>query len=138
MISPNFLVRKFCGKTQANCPRLCGNCAFPQYFHTRKLGEITAFYAVSANIFSLNVENFWELWLTFFFLSEMSVKYLKENYLETLKVHSCRFENLPICSCSDKNNTLKISHSYPRNSRVIYPWSLRNVCLQTYRNNRIC
>ena len=28
-----------------------------------------------------------------------------------LKVHSCRFENLPICSCSHKNNTLKISHS---------------------------
>ena len=28
------------------CPKLCGNCAFPQNFHTRKLGEITAFYAV--------------------------------------------------------------------------------------------
>ena len=28
-----------------------------------------------------------------------------------LKVHSCRFENLPICSYSHKNNTLKISHS---------------------------
>ena len=25
-----------------------------------------------------------------------------------------------------------------RDSRVIYPHSLRNVCLQTYRNNRIC
>ena len=23
----------------------CGNCAFPQSFHTRKLGEITVFYA---------------------------------------------------------------------------------------------
>ena len=28
------------------CPKLCGNCAFPLNFHTRKLGEITAFYAV--------------------------------------------------------------------------------------------
>ena len=27
-------------------PRLCGNCSFPQNFHTRKLGEITVFYAV--------------------------------------------------------------------------------------------
>ena len=27
-----------------------------------------------------------------------------------LKVHSCRFENLPICLCSYKNNNLKISH----------------------------
>ena len=30
-----------------NCPRLWGNCAFPQQnFHTRKLGEITGFCAV--------------------------------------------------------------------------------------------
>ena len=27
-------------------PKLCENCAFPQNLHTRKLGEITAFYAV--------------------------------------------------------------------------------------------
>ena len=27
-------------------PKLCGNCAFPQNFHTRKLGEITVFYDV--------------------------------------------------------------------------------------------
>ena len=28
------------------CTKLCENCAFPQKFHTRKLGEITVFYAV--------------------------------------------------------------------------------------------
>ena len=27
--------------------KLCGNCVFPQNFHTRKLGEITVFYAVT-------------------------------------------------------------------------------------------
>ena len=27
-----------------------------------------------------------------------------------LKVHICRFENLPRCSCSYKNTTLKILH----------------------------
>ena len=27
-------------------PKLCGNCVFPQNFHTMKLGEITVFYAV--------------------------------------------------------------------------------------------
>ena len=42
---------KFCGKTvssecRANCPKLCGNCAFPQNFHTRKSSEIMEFYAV--------------------------------------------------------------------------------------------
>ena len=35
VISPNFLVWK-----------LCGSCAFPQNFHTRKLGEITVFFVV--------------------------------------------------------------------------------------------
>ena len=39
-ISPNFLVWKFFR------PKLCGNCAFPQNFYTRKLGEITVFFAV--------------------------------------------------------------------------------------------
>ena len=28
-------------------PKLCGNCAFPKNFHTKKLGEITVFFAVS-------------------------------------------------------------------------------------------
>ena len=37
VISPNFL---------ANCPKLCGNCTFPQNFHTRRLGEIKVFFAV--------------------------------------------------------------------------------------------
>ena len=31
----------------ANRPKLWGNCAFPQNFHTRKLGEITVFFAVN-------------------------------------------------------------------------------------------
>ena len=44
VISPNFLVWRFCGKAQFSHsfgryrPKLCGNCAFPQNFHTRKLG----------------------------------------------------------------------------------------------------
>ena len=31
---------------RVNRPKLCGNCAFPQNFHTRKLGEITVFFSV--------------------------------------------------------------------------------------------
>ena len=30
-------------------PKLCENCAFPQNFHKRKLGEITVFYAVKSS-----------------------------------------------------------------------------------------
>ena len=33
-------------KSLANHSKLCRNCAFPQNFHTRKLGEILVFYAV--------------------------------------------------------------------------------------------
>ena len=31
-------------------PKLCENCAFPQNFHTRKLGEITVFYALRLKV----------------------------------------------------------------------------------------
>ena len=60
VVSHNFLVGKFCEKARfpnsfgqfATRPKLCGNCAFPQNFHTRKLGEITAFYAAAIDIFN--------------------------------------------------------------------------------------
>ena len=35
---------------RANHPKLCGNCSFPQNFHTRKFGEISVFYAVEKRI----------------------------------------------------------------------------------------
>ena len=47
VISSNFLAWKLCGKAQFLHsfwhPKLCGNCAFPRNFRTRKLGEITVF-----------------------------------------------------------------------------------------------
>ena len=33
-------------QSRANHPKLCIKCAFPESFHTRKLGEITVFYAL--------------------------------------------------------------------------------------------
>ena len=53
LVSPNFLVWKFCGKEHfphsfgRNRPKLCGNCSFPQNFDTRKLGETALFLAVN-------------------------------------------------------------------------------------------
>ena len=47
VITPNFLVWKFCGKAQF--PHSFGrfaNYAFPQNVHTRKSGEITVFFAL--------------------------------------------------------------------------------------------
>ena len=43
---------KFCGNAQfprVNRARLCGNWAFPQNFHTRKLGEVMVFYTMKPN-----------------------------------------------------------------------------------------
>ena len=40
-------------------PKLCGNCVFPQNFHTRKLGEIMVFFAVRGYvIFLIFSENY--------------------------------------------------------------------------------
>ena len=36
--------------------KLCRNCAFPQNFHTRKLGEITVFLSVFAKALLLNFQ----------------------------------------------------------------------------------
>ena len=48
---------------RAICQKLCGNCAFPQNFHTRKLGKVTLDYAVYLTLnvgtsFDANVLNY--------------------------------------------------------------------------------
>ena len=49
VISPNYLVWNFCRKVQF--PHSFGRkCAFPQNFHTRKLSEITVFFAVLCEV----------------------------------------------------------------------------------------
>ena len=45
-ISPNFMVWKFCGKAVSTYWPYYGNCTFPQNCHSRRLAEITVFYAV--------------------------------------------------------------------------------------------
>ena len=57
LISPNFLVRKFCGKAQFphSFGRFARNYAeteFPQNFHSWKSGEIAVFFAVIVAFFS--------------------------------------------------------------------------------------
>ena len=46
VISPDFLVWKFAERHSFRIVSGDSNCAFPQNFHTRKLGEITVFFAV--------------------------------------------------------------------------------------------
>ena len=48
----SYVKRKVRSTIRAILPKLCGNCTFPQNFHTRKLGEITALYVVDlVNLF---------------------------------------------------------------------------------------
>ena len=35
---------------RANCPKLCGNCAFSQSYHTKRLGEITVLFAIKRSL----------------------------------------------------------------------------------------
>ena len=50
-------------KFLANHPKLYGNCAFLQSFHTRKSGEITLFYAVCGiSIITKQTYNFGIVW----------------------------------------------------------------------------
>ena len=65
-ISPDFLVWKFCGK-------FVPFCAFPQNFHTRKSGEITAFFAVF--VFLLNIVQF---------IGDNHIVIKKMHFLETM------------------------------------------------------
>ena len=64
VISSNFLVGKSGGKTQLPHSR---DFALPQNFHTRKLGEITVFYAVKAVHFFCLLSEF----LIFFTIDNM-------------------------------------------------------------------
>ena len=43
----NLRKRTVSGESRANLPKLCGKCAFPQNFHTTKLGENTVFHVVN-------------------------------------------------------------------------------------------
>ena len=55
----NFLVCKFCEKVVSHrVSGEIGECAFPQNFHSKKLGEITVFYAVTKNEMSPHLPNF--------------------------------------------------------------------------------
>ena len=62
--------------------------------------------------------DFWKLFTERSFhgkkLMRLKITYCTPNKsfpLSSLKVHQCRFEYFPICSCLFKNNYLKISHS---------------------------
>ena len=64
VISPDFLVCKFCGKAQF--PHIFGGFAsktirkfvFPKNFHTRKSGEITVFFAELLLVHLLDMNSF--------------------------------------------------------------------------------
>ena len=48
------------GTHSAIRPKLCGNCAFPENFYTKKLGEIRVYYAVyGIKMQQLLSESYW-------------------------------------------------------------------------------
>ena len=67
-------------------PKLCGNCAFPQNFHTRKLGEIRIFCAVLD----------FKVWLLFFVpsISYLYAKYNAETIGNNFRSQKLTFKKL--------------------------------------------
>ena len=68
----------------------------------------------------------------------LNTSLVKLFYVLGLKGTLMQFENLSIHSNSYKKISWKFCILNPKNSRVIRPSRLRNVCLQIYRNNKIC
>ena len=75
----------------------------------------------SGNIIQSLTRSSWYSWTLFFLSCYLSYENLKTSHL---KVHYCRFENLPTCLCSYKNNTLKIS--YKNNILRYFPMKFVN------------
>ena len=77
-------------------PKLCGNCAFPQIFHTMKLGEISVFFAVlvfdSLNLFLYKI--LWA-WITYAAIIHL-FKFNKRNTMKRCET----------CSNLNKNTTI--------------------------------
>ena len=61
---------------RAKRPKLCGNCAFPQNIHARKLDEITVFLAVLVRM-SLCYKKLFSLNIKTNFLNRMKLFYKK-------------------------------------------------------------
>ena len=72
---------------RANRSKLCGNCAFPQNFHTRKLGEMSVIYAIMYCVYENTIReydtNFYNLrnvtTNNHYFLKKLGSKYLKKS-----------------------------------------------------------
>ena len=80
---------------------VCENCAFPQKFHTRKLGEITVFYAVSVcKKGSSTWENFSKIRITGCLNKCLSL-------FHTEVVISKRSCNIKVCSTATDPGTVK-------------------------------
>ena len=84
VISPNFLVWKFYGKAKFRIvlpylPKLGGNCAFSQNFHTTKLGKIAVFFTVTGVFTTLS-----NTWLRFF--EKIANKYKLLTFLQKCSI----------------------------------------------------
>ena len=94
----------------ANRPKLCINCALPQNFHTRKLGEIKVFYA------ALFFDNFWVIH------QQMSI--------EVLEKRLAKFSEALVNQCFRQNSF----HGSFRNFSVKNPcWSSFKVHLHSFQ-----
>ena len=96
VISPNFVEWKFCEKAHANC-------TFPQNFHTRKLGKITAFYAwLVGNLLAVEQKNYLNKIVNIYIAYDLDVS--PRNLTKNFRFKNCLFGATPQVKNSDKEN----------------------------------
>ena len=92
---------KFCGNARFLqglgwiAPKLCGNCALPQNFHTRYLGAISVFYAVVDSKLQIYKSNLNCKYICCWYLTEQVTVLFTYSFLE-LKMKMFGYDTLLI------------------------------------------
>ena len=100
VISPDFLVRKFCRKAQfrynfERAARNCRNCAFPQNFHTTKSGEFTVFFAMNSMTICIYLP--WKVKPGDYTWKKTGKNNLRSIYLFACEFHLGQYEKCFLC-----------------------------------------
>ena len=99
-------------------PTLCGNCVFPQNFHTRKSGETTIFFAVILHIFflsffSMRSQNSLEPTLKQVFFRKFNSVFIANAEKYGIKKEVLHSEHIRTRAKSNSNLSKRFTRKYP-------------------------
>ena len=117
---------------RAICTKLCGNCVFPQNFHTIKLGEITVFFLVLRNSFQLSEEGRGEKVCILF--SMYSITFLVFAFLiwRCARCFHGTFSQINICHFSGE--ALPLAFAYFALVSLLVPTACKTFCSRKWNS----